>query len=348
MSEEIDGILDELDSDDGLFEHHRIVVDKGQGLVRIDKFLVDRLEKTSRSRIQNAQESGFVRVNGVPVKSSYKIKPTDVITVEMPYPVREIELLAEDIPLDILYEDDDVIVLNKQSNMVVHPGHGNYTGTLVNALMFHIENLPEGSAEARPGLVHRLDKNTTGVMVIAKTDYALTHLAKQFFDRTTDRRYAAIVWGDVSEDGIVTGHIGRSPHDRKVFMVYPDGSNGKHAVTHYKVLDRLGYVTVVECKLETGRTHQIRVHMKYIGHTLFGDTEYGGNQVLKGTTFAKYGQFVENCFKILPRQALHAKSLGFMHPTKKEWMQFETPMPPDMQEVIDKWKRYTAGSVGGQ
>jgi 23S rRNA pseudouridine1911/1915/1917 synthase len=340
MSEEADDLRDDADSDEGLFEHHRIVVDKGQGLVRIDKFLVDRLEKTSRSRIQNAQDAGFVRVNGVPVKSSYRIKPLDVITVEMPYPVREIELIPENIPLDILYEDEEVIVLNKAAGMVVHPGYGNYTGTLVNALMYHIEHLPKGSAEIRPGLVHRLDKNTTGVMVIAKTDYSLTHLAKQFFDRTTDRRYTALVWGDVEKDGTVTGHIGRSIQDRKVFVVYEDGSQGKHAVTHYKVLERLGYVTLVECKLETGRTHQIRVHMKYIGHTLFGDFEYGGDKVLKGTTFAKYKQFVENCFEILPRQALHARTLGFMHPTKGEWMQFETPLPADMTEVLERWRRY--------
>lgn len=340
MSEEADDLRDDADSDEGLFEHHRIVVDKGQGLVRIDKFLVDRLEKTSRSRIQNAQDAGFVRVNGVPVKSSYRIKPLDVITVEMPYPAREIELIPEKIPLDILYEDDEVIVLNKAAGMVVHPGYGNYTGTLVNALMYHIEHLPKGSAEIRPGLVHRLDKNTTGVMVIAKTDYSLTHLAKQFFDRTTDRRYTALVWGDVEKEGTVTGHIGRSIQDRKVFVVYEDGSQGKHAVTHYKVLERLGYVTLVECKLETGRTHQIRVHMKHIGHTLFGDFEYGGDKVLKGTTFAKYKQFVENCFEILPRQALHARTLGFMHPTKGEWMQFDTPLPADMTEVLERWRRY--------
>jgi 23S rRNA pseudouridine1911/1915/1917 synthase len=274
------------------------------------------------------------------VKSSYRIKPLDVITVEMPYPVREIELIPENIPLDILYEDEEVIVLNKAAGMVVHPGYGNYTGTLVNALMYHIEHLPKGTAEIRPGLVHRLDKNTTGIMVIAKTDYSLTHLARQFFDRTTDRRYTALVWGDVEKDGTVTGHIGRSIQDRKVFVVYEDGSQGKYAVTHYKVLERLGYVTLVECKLETGRTHQIRVHMKHIGHTLFGDFEYGGDKVLKGTTFAKYKQFVENCFEILPRQALHARTLGFMHPTKGEWMQFDTPLPEDMTEVLDRWRRY--------
>jgi 23S rRNA pseudouridine1911/1915/1917 synthase len=343
MSQDPGELRDDSDSDEGLFEHHRIVVDKGQGLIRIDKFLVDRMEKTSRSRIQHAHDNGFVRVNGAAVKCSYKIKPLDVITVELPYPVREIELIPENIPLEILYEDDEVIVLNKPAGMVVHPGYGNYTGTLVNALMYHLQQLPQGSGEVRPGLVHRLDKNTTGVMVVAKTDHALAHLARQFFDRTTDRRYAALVWGDLDSDGTVTGHIARSPQDRKVFTVFPDGSAGKHAVTHYKVLERLGYVTLIECKLETGRTHQIRVHMKHIGHTLFGDFEYGGDKILKGTTFAKYRQFVENCFEVLPRQALHARTLGFVHPARNEWMQFETPLPADMEEVLSRWRRYRSG-----
>lgn len=327
------------DNDDDLFEHHRIVADKGQGLVRIDKFLFDRLEKTSRTRIQDACDNDFVRVNGKAVKSSYKIKPLDVITIEMPYPVREIELIPENIPLEILFEDDELIILNKPSNMVVHPGHGNYTGTLVNALIYHFQNLPKRS-DAHPGLVHRLDKNTTGVMVIAKTDRALVNLSKQFFDRTIERRYVALVWGDVKEEGTVIGHTGRSQKDRKVFTVYPEGDHGKHAVTQYKVLEQFGYVTMVECKLETGRTHQIRVHMKYIGHTLFGDFEYGGDQILKGTTFAKYKQFVQNCFEILPRQALHARSLGFHHPTTGEWMYFEKELPDDMKEVVERWRNY--------
>lgn len=332
----------EIENDDELFEHHRILVDAGQGLVRLDKFLVDRLEKTSRSRIQDACDNDFVRVNGIAAKSSYKIKPKDVITIEMPYPVREIELIPEDIPIEILYEDNDVIVLNKQAGIVVHPGHGNYTGTLINALMFHFENLPtnEQHGSNRPGLVHRLDKLTTGVMVIAKNDHALTHLSKQFYDRTIERRYVALVWGDVDADGTVIGHTGRSPHDRKVFTVYPDGSQGKHAVTHYKVLERYGYVTLVECKLETGRTHQIRVHMKHIGHTLFGDPEYGGNRVLKGTTFSKYKQFIENCFQILPRQALHARSLEFHHPVTGEWMTFRKELPDDIVQILEKWRRY--------
>ena len=332
------------DQDDDLFEHHRIVTDKGQGQVRIDKFLFDRLEKTSRTRIQESCDNGFVRVNGIAVKSSYKIKPLDVITIEMPYPVREIELIPENIPIEILYEDEDLIILNKPSNMVVHPGHGNYSGTLVNALIYHFQNLPVRS-DAHPGLVHRLDKNTTGVMVIAKTDQALINLSKQFFDRTIERRYVALVWGDVKEDGTVIGNTGRSLKDRKVFTVFPLGDYGKHAVTHYKVLERLGYVTLVECKLETGRTHQIRVHMKHIGHTLFGDFEYGGDQILKGTTFAKYKQFVQNCLDILPRQALHARSLGFHHPRTGEWMHFEKDLPDDMLQVIERWRNYISAQT---
>jgi 23S rRNA pseudouridine1911/1915/1917 synthase len=334
----MDDNVEEFEKDeDGLFEHHRIVADKGQGLVRIDKFLVDRLEKTSRSRIQDAHDGGFVKVNGVAVKSSYKIKPNDIITIELPYPVRELEILPENIPIDIIYEDEDLMVINKPMNMVVHPGHGNYTGTLVNAVLYHLQQTPAGEKH-RPGLVHRLDKHTTGVMVMAKTDYALQHLGKQFFDRTTDRRYQAIVWGDVLQDGTVIGNTGRSLQDRKIFTVFPDGSHGKHAVTHYKVLKRLHYVTLVECKLETGRTHQIRVHMKHIGHTLFGDLEYGGDKILKGTTFPKYNQFVNNCFQILPRQALHAKTLAFDHPTTGKRMEFDSELPKDMAEVLNRFQ----------
>lgn len=329
----------QYDADDELFEHHRVIVDKGQGLIRIDKFLFDRLEKTSRTRIQDACDGGSVRVGGVPVKSSYRVKPQDVITIELPYPVRELELIPEDIPLDILFEDDQLIILHKNSNMVVHPGHGNYSGTLVNALLYHFKNLPKRS-DAHPGLVHRLDKNTTGVMVVAKTDFALHHLSKQFFERTIDRRYAALVWGDIEEDGTVIGNTGRSLQNRKVFTVFPGGDHGKHAVTHYKVLERFRYVTLVECKLETGRTHQIRVHMKHIGHTLFGDTEYGGDVVLKGTTFPQYKTFVKNCFEILPRQALHAKSLSIDHPTTGERMTFHRPLPSDISDVVEKWRRY--------
>jgi 23S rRNA pseudouridine1911/1915/1917 synthase len=337
-------ILEE--QEEGFFEHHRIVSDKGQKLMRLDKFLVDRLERTSRNRIQNAAEDGFVKVNGTPVKSSYKVKPLDVITIEMPYPVRDMELIPENIPIDIVYEDDDLVILMKPMNMVVHPGFGNFSGTLLNAMLFHFQNLPINS-DARPGLVHRLDKNTTGLMVIAKTEEALTHLGKQFFDRTIDRRYVALVWGDVKEDGTVIGNTGRSLKDRKVFTVFPEGDHGKHAVTHYKVLKRYGYVTLVECKLETGRTHQIRVHMKHIGHTLFGDFEYGGDKVLKGTTFTKYKQFVQNCLDLLPRQALHARTLSFTHPTTGEWMSFESALPADMQAVLDKWENYSENSMKG-
>lgn len=342
MKEELDN-EPVIDNDDDLFEHHRVVVDKGQSMVRIDKFLFDKLEKTSRTRLQNACDSDFVKVGGKPVKSSYKVKPLDVITIELPYPIRELELLPENIPLEILYEDEELLILNKQANMVVHPGHGNYTGTLVNGLLYHFQNLPL-RVDTHPGLVHRLDKNTTGVMVIAKTDRTLTQLSKQFFERTIERRYVALVWGDVKEDGTVTGNTGRSIRDRKVFTVFPDGDHGKHAVTHYKVLERLGYVTLVECKLETGRTHQIRVHMKHIGHTLFGDFEYGGDQILKGTTFAKYKQFIHNCFQILPRQALHARSLGFTHPVSGEWMQFEKELPEDMTTILERWRSYASQS----
>ena len=337
--------LEQFDEqEDEFFEHHRIISDKGQKITRIDKLLVDRLEKTSRSRIQNACDNGYIRVNGIPVKSNYKVKPLDVITVELPYPIREVELTPENIPIEILYEDADVVVLLKPSNMVVHPGHGNYSGTLLNALVYHFEQLPKNK-DARPGLVHRLDKNTTGVMVIAKTDQALNHLGKQFFDRTIERRYVALVWGDVKEDGTVIGNTGRSLQNRKVFTVFPNGDHGKHAVTHYKVLQRFGYVTLVECKLETGRTHQIRVHMKHIGHTLFGDFEYGGDKILKGTTFSKYKQFVQNCLDLLPRQGLHAKSLAFTHPVTGEWMTFESAIPEDMQAVIEKWTNYAENSM---
>jgi 23S rRNA pseudouridine1911/1915/1917 synthase len=344
MADEEDLPLEE--NDDELFEHYKIVADKGQGLVRVDKFLQTRLEKTSRSRIQSAADNGFVRVNGESVKSSYKVKPLDVVTMELPYPVREIELRPENIPLDIVYEDPEVVVINKPAGLVVHPGHGNYTGTLVNALIFHFENLPDNTGNERPGLIHRIDKNTTGLMVCAKTEQSMTHLAKQFFDRTIERRYVALVWGDVKEDGTIIGNLGRSVHDRKLMTVYPEGEGGKHAVTHYKLLESFGYVSLVECKLETGRTHQIRAHMKYIGHPLFNDPEYGGDRILKGTTFSKYKQFIENCFAIVNRQALHAKSLGFEHPATGKWHQFEIDLPEDMKTVIEKWRTYTKASEG--
>ncbi len=334
----------DLDESEDLFEHHRIAVDPGQQPLRIDKFLLDRLPNTSRNRIQDAAKSGYVLVNEAPVKSNYKVKPGDIVTIEMPHPVRETELLPEDIPLDIVFEDEDCLVVNKEAGMVVHPGYSNYTGTMVNAMMFHFDNLPvkEGEEHPRPGLVHRLDKNTTGLMVLAKNDHALTHLCKQFFDRTTERRYHALVWGDIAEDGTITGNLSRSLKNRKLMDVFPDADFGKHAVTHYKVLRRFGYVTLVECKLETGRTHQIRVHMKYIGHPLFNDPEYGGNKILKGPSFSKYRQFVENTFNFLPRQALHAKSLGFTQPRTGERLLFDSELPEDMQIVLDRWEKYAA------
>jgi 23S rRNA pseudouridine1911/1915/1917 synthase len=328
-----------------LFEHHKIIADKGQTVIRIDKFLSDRLPNSSRNKIQQAAQSGNVVVNGNTVKPNYKIKPYDEVSIVMPYPPRETELKAENIPLDIVYEDDTLLVLNKSANMVVHPGYGNFDGTLVNGLIYHFQNLPEMEGnEGRPGLVHRLDKNTTGIMVIAKTEYALSHLAKQFFDRTSDRRYQALVWGDLENDeGRIEGNIWRSEKNRKVMDVFPEGDVGKSAITNYKVLKRFGYVTLVEYKLDTGRTHQIRIHSKWIGHPLFNDPEYGGNRILKGTTFTKYRRFVENCFELLPRQALHAKTLAFTHPQTKEWMEFDSDLPEDMQAVIEKWERYTSG-----
>src|SRR5690606_32868279 len=333
----------EEEEDNDLFEHYRFKADKGQELLRIDKFLMDRIPNTTRNKLQNALSEGHILVNKKPVKANYRVKPLDDISVELPYPPQEIELIPENIPLDILYEDDDLIVLNKQSNMVVHPGFGNFTGTLVNGLIHHFANLPETAMANRPGLVHRLDKNTTGVMVVAKTEKALSHLANQFFERTIERRYQALVWGDFEEEnGTIEGHVGRSLQNRKIMNVFPDGEYGKHAITHFKVLKRFGYVTLVECKLETGRTHQIRVHMQYIKHPLFNDYDYGGDKILKGTSFSKYKQFIANCFEILPRQALHAKSLGFEHPTTKERMFFETDLPEDISKVLEKWESYVS------
>ena len=331
--------------DQELFEHFRIEVDPGQKPLRIDKFLVNRIENASRSKIQSAADAENILVNEKSVKSNYKVKPNDIISIVMAYPPREIELIPENIPINIVYEDHEVAIVNKEPGMVVHPSYGHYTGTLVNAMMYHFKDLPLfNSGEMRPGLVHRIDKNTSGLLVLAKTETALNKLAKQFFDKTTERRYIALVWGTFEEkEGTITGHIGRNIRNRKVMQVFPDGSQGKHAVTHYKVLEELGYITMVECKLETGRTHQIRVHFQHIGHPLFNDFEYGGDQILKGTTFTKYKQFVQNCFNILPRQALHAKTLGFVHPKTGEFMQFNSDLPDDMVEVIEKWKRYLSG-----
>jgi 23S rRNA pseudouridine1911/1915/1917 synthase len=328
-----------------MFEHYRFNADPGQSLLRIDKFITDRLENTSRTRIQNAANAGCILVNNIPVKPNYKIKPGDLVQIVLPSPPREVELIPEDIPINIVYEDDDLVVVNKEPGMVVHPGYGNYTGTLVNALMWHFRDLPLfSSGEQRPGLVHRIDKNTSGILVVAKNELALMKLSKQFYDRTSDRKYTAIVWGTPDPpEGTVTGHVGRNIKDRKIMQVFPDGDDGRPAVTHYRVIEDFGYISVIECKLETGRTHQIRVHMSHIKHPLFNDEEYGGDRILKGTTFAKYQQFIRNCFRILPRQALHARSLAFDHPTTGKRMHFDSELPADMQEVIERMRRYVSG-----
>jgi 23S rRNA pseudouridine1911/1915/1917 synthase len=328
-----------------LYEHFRFTADPGQAPLRIDKFLFNRLESTSRSRIQSAANAGNILANGVPVKPSYKIKPGDLVSVVLPHPPRKLELLPENLPLDILHEDEDVIVVNKQAGMVVHPGFGNYTGTLVNGLMYHLKDNPLfQSGEERPGLVHRIDKNTSGLLVVAKNELALNKLARQFFRKTTRRSYMALVWGDMEqEEGTITGHIGRNPRDRKQMHVFPEGDQGKEAVTHYRVLERLGYVNLVECNLETGRTHQIRVHFQYLSHPLFNDPEYGGDRILRGTTFTKYKQFVQNCFQLLPGQALHARTLGFVHPSSGEQVDFEAPLPEGFSELLQKWRTYIQG-----
>jgi len=334
---------DEL-QDEGteLYEHHHWIVDRGQTPVRIDKFLTYKIEGVSRSKVQAAAEAGCILVNGQPVKSNYKARPSDDISVVLPRPKYELTIVPQNIPINIMYEDDHLIVINKEAGMVVHPGHGNYTGTLVNALTYHLRDLPLfQSGEMRPGLVHRIDKDTSGIIVVAKTERALNHLAKQFFDHAIERKYMALVWGNLPDDaGTIVGNIGRNPKDRMQMRVFEDGSDGKHAVTHYRVAERLGYVTLVECQLETGRTHQIRAHFRHIGHPLFGDARYGGDQILRGTTFSKYKQFVNNCFAILPRQALHARSLAFEHPQTRQRMYFESEMPADMAQVIAKWRTY--------
>lgn len=347
MSEDINHEEELLLADENereLYEHFRFVADKGQSLLRVDKFLVTRMENASRNRIQQAAEAGCILVNGKPVKSNYRVKPLDVISIVMDRPRYECEIIAQDIPLDIVYEDDDVLVVNKQAGLVVHPGHGNYSGTLVNALAWHFRDTPSFDvSDPRLGLVHRIDKDTSGLLVIAKTPEAKTHLGLQFFNKTTQRKYVAVVWGAMEEnEGRIEGHIGRSLKDRLQMTVFPNGEYGKSAVTHYHTIERLGYVSVVECVLETGRTHQIRVHMKHIGHTLFNDERYGGEQILRGTTFAKYRQFVQNCFDICPRQALHAKTLGFVHPRTGKELFFDTEIPADMQNLIERWRQYTA------
>ena len=330
-----------------LYEHFHFVAQKGQQPLRVDKYLMNYIENATRSKIQQAAKDGNVYVNDVIVKSNYKVKPNDVVRVLFEHPPYEFLLVPEDIPLTIVYEDDTLLLVNKPSGMVVHPGHGNYSGTLINALTFHFDNLPNNSSN-RPGLVHRIDKDTSGLLVVAKTEEAMTHLAKQFFDKTSEREYIALVWGDVKEDqGTIEGAIGRHPKNRLQNTVFigDDAHKGKPAVTHYKVLERFGYVTLVSCQLETGRTHQIRVHFKHIGHTLFNDERYGGDRILKGTSYSKYKQFVENCFSLLPRQALHAKTLGFVHPVTKEKMKFDSPMPDDIAQCLKKWRNYSKNSV---
>jgi len=336
---------EELTDQQELFEHFRFNADPGQSPLRIDKFLSFRIENASRTRIQAAANAGNILVNSIPVKPNYRVKPGDIVQVVLPNPPREIELIPENIPLNIVYEDDDVVVINKEAGMVVHPAYGNYTGTLVNALMWHFKDLPLfQTGEIRPGLVHRLDKNTSGILVMAKNELSLNRLSKQFYDRTTDRKYVALVWGTPEpHEGTIEGNVGRNLRDRKIMQVFPDGSQGKTAITHYKVIEDFGYISIVECKLETGRTHQIRVHFSFIKHPLFNDGEYGGNRILKGTTFAKYQQFVRNCFHILPRQALHAKSLAFDHPVTGKRLSFDSGLPADMSTVIERWKNYLSG-----
>jgi len=335
-------VFDDAGDEIEQFEHYRFIADPGQGVLRIDKFLSNRIVGTSRNRIQTAAEAGSIRVNGIPVKSNYRVKPGEEVTIMLDYPRRELKIIPEDIPLNIVFEDEELMVINKPAGLVVHPGHGNYSGTLVNGLVYKYQNLElYGGNDPRPGLVHRIDKNTSGLIVVAKTELAKLNLALQFYNKTTKRRYIALVWGNLdSDEGTIEGNIGRSTKNRQVYTVFPDGGYGKPAVTHYRVMERLGYVNIVECVLETGRTHQIRVHMKHIGHPLFNDDVYGGNQILRGTTFAKYRQFVENCFSLMPGQALHAKILGFVHPLTKEEMYFDSPLPEYFEQVIGKWRNY--------
>ena len=344
--DELDDALDDVEpvveNPSELYEHFRVVVDKGQSQVRVDKYLFERLVNSSRNRIQKAADAGLIMANGKPVKSSYKVKPCDVLKVMMDRPRYDNDIIPEDIPLDIVYEDNELMVVNKPAGLVVHPGCGNYHGTLVNAIAWHLKDNPSYDPnDPQVGLVHRIDKDTSGLLVVAKTPDAKTHLGLQFYNKTTRRKYNALVWGVVeNNEGTIEGNIGRNPRDRMQMAVLSDPAQGKHAVTHYRVLERLGYVTLVECVLETGRTHQIRVHMKHIGHTLFNDERYGGNEILKGTHFSKYKQFVNNCFETCPRQALHAMTLGFVHPRTGEEMFFTSPLPEDMTNLIDKWRNY--------
>ena len=337
--------LDEIEEQKELYEHFRFVADPGQSLMRIDKFLLTRLTDTSRSKVKMAADAGCIKVNDKPVKANYRIKPGDVVTIYLSYPRKEFELVPEDIPLNIVYEDDTLLVINKDPGMVVHPAHGNFSGTLIHALAYRYRELEMFTREdIRAGLVHRIDKDTSGLLVIAKTEKAKSHLGRQFYNKTSHRVYQALVWGvPKEEEGTIDAPIGRNLKNRQVMAVFPDETHAKRAITHYRILENLGYISLIECRLETGRTHQIRVHMKHIGHPLFNDADYGGNMILKGTTFTKYKQFIDNCFKILPRQALHAKELGFKHPETGEWLQFDSDLPADMSEVIRKWRVYLAG-----
>ncbi len=330
----------EENEDDALFEHHKYVVDKGQMPLRLDKFLVMKSKNIARNKIQNSITHGFILVNQKPEKANYKVKPLDEITLSLPTPPRDTEVLPEEMPLDIVFEDEYLLVVNKPAGLVVHPAHGNWTGTLLNGLLHHFQSLP-ANADGRPGLVHRIDKDTSGLLVIAKHDETLTKLAKQFFDHTIERTYLALVWGEPKEaQGTIHVNLGRSMKDRRVTEAIPDASRGKDAITHYKVIQSYYYVSLLQCNLETGRTHQIRAHMKHLGHPLFNDEMYGGSNILRGTVFSKYKSFVENCFQLLPRQALHAKSLGFTHPMTGEWLYFECPLPTDFQQALDKWAHY--------
>jgi 23S rRNA pseudouridine1911/1915/1917 synthase len=339
----VDDDSDEGESDE-LFERYRIVTDPKQSLIRLDKFLVDRLPSVTRNKVQEGIRNDFILVNNLPTKANYKVRPNDIITVFLPSPARDTVVIPEDISLDIVYEDDDLLVVNKPAGMVVHPAYNNWNGTLVNGLTYHFQNLPVmKNNEGRPGLVHRIDKDTSGLLVVAKSERAMSGLAEQFFDHSIERTYYALVWGEPKEDkGTVNVHLGRSPKDRRIVIAYPEGSYGRHAVTHYDVIKNFRYVSLVKCNLETGRTHQIRAHMAHLGHPLFNDSNYGGDKILKGEQFSKYKSFVQNCFAIMPRQALHAKSLGFIHPGTKEWMQFDSELPEDFQNVIEKWDRYVS------
>lgn len=338
---------DEFSGEETLYKEIRLVADKGQSPIRIDKFLIDHVANTSRNKIQQAADAGAISVNGKVVKSNYKVKPLDNIVITMDTPAYDNTIVAEDIPLDVVYEDSDLMVVNKPAGLVVHPGCGNNHGTLINAIAWHLRDDKNFDAnDPQVGLVHRIDKNTSGLLVVAKTAFAKAYLGKQFFNKTTQRTYNAVVWGSVKEDtGTVVGNITRNPRNRLQMCVSADDSVGKHAVTHYKVLERLSYVSLVECNLETGRTHQIRVHMKHIGHILFNDDVYGGDEILKGTNFSKYSQFVRNCFKMCPRQALHAKTLGFVHPTTKEMMFFDSELPEDFRNLINAWRNYSQASA---